>query len=121
MKKKSIACLILVVGFIFLMSAPALADCTVTVNISSSSDPEAATHEVWYDPDNTVGGDEVMQGSGDMTYTQCIFTIPAPAPNDEVWILTKNAGATETFESAHVAVGGIAGSVTSTVIVTCTP
>ena len=111
-------CLVLVM---VLMASVVWADCTVTVNITSSSDPNAATHETWYDPDNTVGADEFIPAgcSGDMALTQCVFTIAAPAANDEVWIVTKNATETESYVSPKVQVGGIAGSVTSTVIVQC--
>ena len=104
------------------MVGVAYADCTVTVNLTVSSDPNAALQSVYYDPDNTVGADEFVPGgcSGDMALTQCVFTITAPVPNDEVWVLTTNAAATESYESAHVAVGGIAGSSVSTVITNCT-
>ena len=113
----------LAVLMVLLVAPLAMADCTVTVNLTVSSDPDAALQSVYYDPDNTVGSDEFVPGScsGDMALTQCVFTISDPAPNDEVWVLTTNAGATESYESAHVAVGGIAGSSVSTVITNCTP
>lgn len=101
----------------------AMADCTVTVNLEVSSDPNAALQKVYYDPDNTIGADEFVPSgcSGDMALTQCMFNISAPAPNDEIWVVTTNSGGTESYESPHVAVGGIAGSSVSTVITNCTP
>jgi len=104
-----------------LMAGIVYADCTVTVDLTVSTDPNAETHYVYYDPDNTVGGDEFIPTgcSGTLSVTQCVFTIAAPLPNDEVWVLTENATGTESYESPHVPVGGIAGSTVSTVIVNC--
>jgi hypothetical protein len=99
----------------------AWAFCDVTVNLNVSTDPNAATQEVYYDPDNTVGSDEILKCSGDMTLTQCLFTISNPTSNDEVYVITKNATGDESYESSHVAVGGIAGSSITTVITNCTP
>ena len=103
------------------MASMVYADCTVTVNLTVSSDPNAALQSVYYDPDNTVADDEFVPAgcSGDMALTQCVFAITEPAANDEVYVITTNAGGTESYESAHVAVGGIAGSTVSTVIVNC--
>jgi len=110
--------------FIFVFSVGvACADCTVTINLAVSTDPDAALQSVYYDPDNTVGADEFVPSgcSGDMALTQCVFTIPAPMPNDEAWVVTTNAGGTESYESAHISVGGITGSSVSTIITNCTP
>lgn len=114
---------LLAVLMVTFLAGIACADCTVTVNLTVSTDPEAALQNVYYDPDNTVGADEYIPSgcSGDMALTQCVFTVSVPMPNDEVWVVTTNAGATESYESAHVAVGGIAGSSVSTVITNCTP
>ena len=110
---------LLAVFMVLFFTGMAMADCTVTVNLNVSTDPNAALQEIWYDPDNTVADDEIMQANGDMALTQAVFNITAPAANDEVYVITKNATETESYESPHVAVGGIAGSSVSTVIVEC--
>ena len=59
--------LFLAILAIMFMADMVYADCTVTVNLTVSTDPNAALQSVYYDPDNTVGADEFVPGgcSGD--------------------------------------------------------
>lgn len=120
MKKKIFTALLAIV-FVMLLSVNCFAVCTVTVTLTVTSDPNAAVQEVWYDPDNTTQGDAYIPAgcNGDMTFTGCTFQIAAAVANDEIFVVTENADGTEVFTSSPVSVGGISGSVVSTVVVEC--
>jgi hypothetical protein len=117
--KKFLIALVMIIAL--LIPHYAIADCTVTVTLNVSSDPNAATQEIWYDPDNTVAGNEIIPPgcSGDMTLTGCPFTITAPAPNDEVYVITKNGDGSDAYQSPSMPVGGLVGSVTTTIVTQC--
>ena len=111
--------LLLGVFFVLFTVVIVAANCNVYVDINVSTDPNAVTQEVWYDQDTGVANNEQMVCQGDMTMTSCDFQIPNPSASDEVWIITKNETGTETYESAHIPVGGLAGSTVITVITNC--
>ena len=97
---------ILVSVFVLLFSGMAFADCNVTVNWVKSPSAGATNQQVIYDPDSAVAGGEVIKGDNlAMTVTSFTFSIPAPIPNDEVWVRTTDAA--DYADSSHMPVGGI--------------
>ena len=110
--------LIILLPFIFAVSA--MADCTVTVNWTPSTDAQATIQRVYYDPDNTVNGNEILKSTDlSMSVSTFPFTIPAGGPNDEVYVQTLNSDQTSISNSARMPVGGMAGATAVQTITIC--
>ena len=115
--------ILLLCFLIVLFASVAFADCDVTVQWTPSADPNAAEEELWYDPDNTVPGDEYMAGGAWAigTVTEHTFQITVAGPNDEVYIRTYNAARTDVAETSRVPVGGLVPGSILTVTTVCMP